>query len=162
MPRALKLGLELSEATVAKFMVHHRKPPTQTWRTFLANHMKDMVSSDFLVVSDRVLSRAIWLRDSVARPPLARPGARIIPRLNGWLINCWKLFRGTAPALLGCAHRISLWPRCFQIDGNLVGLAWESLLVHRQEVHALGRVRYCKDHIPFLGAVALHYYGLIV
>ena len=46
----LKLGLDLSEATVAKYMVHHRKPPSQTWRTFLANHMKDMVSSDFFVV----------------------------------------------------------------------------------------------------------------
>src|SRR5262252_6753123 len=67
----LKLGFELSEATVAKYMVHHRKPPTQTWRTFLVNHMKEMVSSDFLMVSDRVLSRAICLRDSVARPPSA-------------------------------------------------------------------------------------------
>src|SRR5499427_5878905 len=46
----LKLGFELSEATVAKYMVRHRKPPSQTWRTFLANHMKDMVSSDFFVV----------------------------------------------------------------------------------------------------------------
>ena len=54
-------------------------------------------------------------------------------------------------------HRISLWRRCFQIDANLVGLARESLLVHHQEVHALGCVRYHKDHIPFLGAVALHY-----
>ena len=46
----LKLGFELSEATVAKYIVRHRKPPSQTWRTFLANHMKDMVSSDFFVV----------------------------------------------------------------------------------------------------------------
>jgi len=46
----LKLGFELCEATVAKYMVRHRKPPSQTWRTFLANHMKDMVSSDFFVV----------------------------------------------------------------------------------------------------------------
>jgi len=46
----LKLGFELSEATVAKYMVRHRKPPSQTWRTFLANHMKGVVSSDFFVV----------------------------------------------------------------------------------------------------------------
>src|SRR5215472_8242787 len=46
----LKLGLELSAASVAKYMVRHRKPPSQTWRTFLANHMKDIVSSDFFVV----------------------------------------------------------------------------------------------------------------
>jgi putative transposase len=46
----LKLGFELSEATVAKYMVRGRKPPSQTWRTFLANHAKDLVSSDFFVV----------------------------------------------------------------------------------------------------------------
>ena len=46
----LKLGFELSEATVAKYMVRHRIQPSQTWRTFLANHIKDVVSSDFFVV----------------------------------------------------------------------------------------------------------------
>lgn len=46
----LKLGFELAEATVAKYMVRHRRPPSQTWRTFLANHAKDLVSSAFFVV----------------------------------------------------------------------------------------------------------------
>ena len=30
--------------------MRHRKPPSQTWRTFLANHAKDLVSSDSFVV----------------------------------------------------------------------------------------------------------------
>src|ERR1022692_3586884 len=38
------------QATVAKYMVRHRKPPSQTWRTFLKNHMTTMVSADFFVV----------------------------------------------------------------------------------------------------------------
>jgi putative transposase len=46
----LKLGLELSQATVAKYMVRHRRPPSQTWRTFLQNHVKDLVAADFFVV----------------------------------------------------------------------------------------------------------------
>ena len=46
----LKLGFELSESTVAKYMVRHRRPPSQTWRTFLQNHANDLVSSDFFVV----------------------------------------------------------------------------------------------------------------
>jgi putative transposase len=46
----LKLGFELSETTVAKYMVRPRRPPSQTWRTFLTNHTKNMVSSDFFVV----------------------------------------------------------------------------------------------------------------
>jgi transposase InsO family protein len=46
----LKLGLDLSQVTVAKYMVRRRKPPSQTWRTFLQHHVKDLVSSDFFVV----------------------------------------------------------------------------------------------------------------
>ena len=46
----LKLGIEVSQATVAKYMVKHRKPPSQTWRTFLENHVKQLVSVDFYVV----------------------------------------------------------------------------------------------------------------
>jgi len=45
-----KLGIQLAQATVAKYMVHHRKPPSQTWRTFLENHAKELVSTDFFVV----------------------------------------------------------------------------------------------------------------
>ncbi len=46
----LKLGIEVSQATVAKYMARQRKPPSQTWRTFLNNHLKDLVSTDFFVV----------------------------------------------------------------------------------------------------------------
>jgi len=31
-------------------MVRHRKPPSQTWRTFLTNHLQDLVSADFFIV----------------------------------------------------------------------------------------------------------------
>jgi putative transposase len=46
----LKLGFELSQATVVKYMVRRRKPPSQTWRTFLENYTKDIVAADFFVV----------------------------------------------------------------------------------------------------------------
>ena len=46
----LKLGIDVSQATVAKYMVKHRKPPSQSWRTFLENHVKQLVSIDFFVV----------------------------------------------------------------------------------------------------------------
>ena len=46
----LKLGIEISQATVSKYMVRHRKPPSQSWRTFLTNHAKDIVSVDFFTV----------------------------------------------------------------------------------------------------------------
>jgi len=46
----LKLSINISQPPVAKYMVWHRKPPSQTWRTFLANHVKDLVSVDFFTV----------------------------------------------------------------------------------------------------------------
>jgi transposase InsO family protein len=46
----LKLGIEVSQATVSKYMVRHRKPPSQSWRAFLKNHAKDIVSVDFFTV----------------------------------------------------------------------------------------------------------------
>ena len=46
----LKLGIKISERTVARLIPKKRNPPSQTWRTFLDNHVKDLVSIDFFVV----------------------------------------------------------------------------------------------------------------
>jgi putative transposase len=46
----LKLGIDISQSTVSKYMVRPRKPPSQTWHTFLENHVKQLVSVDFFVV----------------------------------------------------------------------------------------------------------------
>jgi hypothetical protein len=44
------LGYEVAQATVAKYMPKTRKPPSQTWRTFLDNHVSDIAAIDFFVV----------------------------------------------------------------------------------------------------------------
>ena len=44
------LGIDVCQTTVAKYMSRHRKPPSQTWRTFLDNHVKELVSIDFFTV----------------------------------------------------------------------------------------------------------------
>ena len=46
----LKLGINVSEATVSKYMPRRRKPPSQTWRSFLENHVDTLVSVDFFTV----------------------------------------------------------------------------------------------------------------
>ena len=46
----LKLGIDLGETSVSKYMVRRRRPPSQTWRTFLENHIKSLVSVDFFTV----------------------------------------------------------------------------------------------------------------
>ena len=46
----MMLGIKVSEATVSKYMVRSRNPPSQTWLTFLRNHMHCMASVDFFVL----------------------------------------------------------------------------------------------------------------
>jgi len=46
----LKLGIEVSEATVSKYMTRWRRLPSQTWWTFLDNHGKDVIALDFFTV----------------------------------------------------------------------------------------------------------------
>ena len=46
----LKLGIDIGETSVSKYLVRRRQPPSQTWRTFLDSHSKDLVSIDFFTV----------------------------------------------------------------------------------------------------------------
>ena len=45
-----KLGIEVSERTVSRLMPKRSTAPSQTWRTFLDNHARDLVSIDFFTV----------------------------------------------------------------------------------------------------------------
>jgi hypothetical protein len=47
----MKLGVEVSERTVSRLLQRRRRPPSQTWRTFLANHVGTLVSIDFFTVA---------------------------------------------------------------------------------------------------------------
>src|SRR6267154_2001416 len=46
----LKLGFEVAQSTVAKYLVKRREPPSQGWRTFLRNHAPDIAAMDLFVV----------------------------------------------------------------------------------------------------------------
>ena len=46
----LKLGFEIAQSSVAKYMVKRRGPPSQGWRTFLHNHAPDIAAMDLFVV----------------------------------------------------------------------------------------------------------------
>jgi transposase InsO family protein len=45
-----KLGFEVAQSSVAKYMVKRRGPPSQGWRTFLRNHAPDIAAMDLFVV----------------------------------------------------------------------------------------------------------------
>ena len=46
----LKLGFEIAELTVSKYLIRHRGPPSQTWQTFLRNHADAIAAIDLCVV----------------------------------------------------------------------------------------------------------------
>jgi hypothetical protein len=46
----LKLGFEVAQSSVAKYMVKRRGPPSQGWRSFLRNHAPDIAAMDLFVV----------------------------------------------------------------------------------------------------------------
>src|SRR6201993_2507882 len=46
----LKLGFEVAQSSVAKYMIKRRGPPNQGWRTFLRNHAPDIAAMDLFMV----------------------------------------------------------------------------------------------------------------
>ena len=45
-----RISLDGQRPSVSKYMVRQRKSPSQTWRTFLDNHIQQLVSVDFFTV----------------------------------------------------------------------------------------------------------------
>ena len=59
------LGIEIAESTIRKYRIRSKKPPSQTWRSFLNNHAKDIAAIDFFTIPTynfRVLYCFIVLR----------------------------------------------------------------------------------------------------
>lgn len=45
-----KLGIDVAKSTVEKYRVRPKRPPSSTWKTFLKNHVQDLVALDFFTV----------------------------------------------------------------------------------------------------------------
>ena len=70
----LKLGIDVGQTTVAKYMARRRRPPSQGWKTFLHNHADGIASMDLFVVptiSFRLLYGFLILRHSPSRASVA-------------------------------------------------------------------------------------------
>jgi transposase InsO family protein len=91
----LKLGIDVGQTTVAKYMARRRMPPSQGWKTFLRNHADGIASMDlFLVptISFRLLYGLLILRHSrrellwlgVTAHPSAEWIARQLTEAYGW------------------------------------------------------------------------------
>src|SRR6516225_607684 len=91
----LKLGIDVGQTTVAKYMARRRRPPSQGWKTFLRNHTDGIASIDLFVVptiSFRLLYALLVLRHSrrkllwlgVTAHPSAEWIARQLTEACGW------------------------------------------------------------------------------
>jgi transposase InsO family protein len=91
----LKLGIEVSQATVAKYMVRRPGTPSQNWRTFLRNHAEGIAAIDMFVVASasfRLLyvmiilghSRRKIVRTAVTQHPTAAWLSRQVTEAFPW------------------------------------------------------------------------------
>ena len=91
----LKLGIDIGQTTVAKYMARRRMPPSQGWKTFLRNHADGIASMDlFLVptISLRLLYGLLILQHTrrkllwfaVTTHPSAEWLARQLTEAHGW------------------------------------------------------------------------------
>jgi hypothetical protein len=53
----LMLGFEVAQSTVSKYMMRGRRPPSQTWKTFLRNHAEAIAAVDICVVPTLTFDR---------------------------------------------------------------------------------------------------------
>src|SRR5499427_10810201 len=54
------LGIDVSERTVSRLLTRRRRPPSQTWRTFLTNHVASAASMDFFTVPTLTVGSSSW------------------------------------------------------------------------------------------------------
>ena len=174
-----KLGINVSETTVAKYMVRHRHPPSQTWRTFLSNHVRELVSVDFFVVPTatfRLLFVFVILSHDRRRPvhfavtrhPTAEWTAQQLLQAFPWdtapryLLrdrdgNYGKVFRETALGLgikeVLCAPR-SPWQNAYA--ERLIGSIRRECLDHLIVFHETGLRRVLRSYFEYYAHSQTH------
>ncbi|WP_456644999.1 integrase core domain-containing protein [Bradyrhizobium sp. Lot33] len=158
----LKLGFELAQSSVAKYMVKRRGPPSQGWRTFLRNHAPDVAAMDLFVVPtigfDLLYAFVIIRLDrrdlvliNITRNPTAEWVARQITEAFPWDEALKYLIRDR-DRIYGSLVTRRL--RAMGIRDKPVAPAspWQNGLAER----LIGSIRReCLDHIIVLGQVHL-------
>ena len=158
----LKLGIEVSERTVSRWMPKRPKPPSQSWRAFLENHLKDLVSIDFFTVPSATFQilfvfvvlihdRRRVLHFNVTAHPTAEWTAQQIVEAFPWDTAPQYLLRDR-DAVYGTHFRRRV--AGFQVTEVLIAprSPWQNPYVER----LIGSVRReCLDHVIVLGEAHL-------
>jgi len=91
----LKLGFEIAQSTVARYMCRHSRPPSQGWRTFLSNHADGIAAIDLFVlptIAFQILyclvivrhGRRLWVSFGVTANPTAEWISRQVTEAFPW------------------------------------------------------------------------------
>jgi transposase InsO family protein len=154
----LKLGFEVAQSTVSKYMIERRGPPSQGWRTFLRNHVDAIAAIDLCVVPTLTFERLfaflivglgrrqlLWF--AVTRHPTAEWLAQQIAEAFPW---------DTAPAYLVRDNDAAYGP-VFTRPVRAMGIRdrpiaprspWQNAYVER----LIGTIRCdCLDHVLIFG-----------
>jgi transposase InsO family protein len=152
-----KIGIVLARSTIEKYMVRNRKPPSPTWRAFLKNHLRELVSTDSFVVPtvrNTVLyvflvlahDRRRAIHFNVTAHPTAKWAAQQIAEAFPW---------DTAPRYL-LRDRDGIYGSAFQKRVGSMGITevktaprspWQNPFVER----LIGSIRReCLDHVIVL------------
>src|SRR5215831_16811582 len=120
----LKLGSEIAESTVSKYMIRRRGPPSQTWRTFLRNHAAAIAAIDLCVVPTLTFEclfaflvlghdrrHLLWFAVTDTRPR------------SGWRSNSWRHSRGARHRAIWCATTTASMDRHSRIASGRWGFA---------------------------------------
>jgi hypothetical protein len=148
----LKLGIDVGQTTVAKYMARKRRPPSQGWKTFLRNHADGIASIDLFVVptiSFRLLYALLVLRHSrrellwlgVTAHPSAEWIARQLTEACGW----------SEPPRYIIRDRDGAYGEAFIRRLTAMG-------IRDRPISPLGSIwRDCLDHVVIFGEQHLHH-----
>jgi transposase InsO family protein len=154
----LKLGFEVAQSSVAKYMVKRSGPPSQGWRTFLRNHAPDVAAMDLFVVPTigldllyglvivRLARRdLVWI--NVTTNPSADWIARQITEAFPWNEAPRYLIRDR-DQVYGVAVRHRLRAMGIRDKPIAPGSPWQNSFAER----LIGSIRReCVDHVIVLG-----------
>lgn len=156
--KLLKLGFDVSEATVSNYMIRRRSPPSQTWKTFLKNHLSSTISVDFFTVPTatfRILYVFLVLnndRRSISHfndteHPTAEWTARQLVEAFGFA-DCSTYLIRDLDAIYGAAFRKRISALGVEEVVTAARSPWQNAYAER----VIGSVRReCVDHLIVLG-----------
>ena len=158
----LMLGFEVAQSTVSKYLVRGRKPPSQSWRTFLRNHAEAIAAIDMCIVPTLTFERLfaflvlghgrrqlLWFE--VTRHPTAEWLARQITEAFPWASAPTYLVRDNDRAY---GHTFTARVRAMGIRDRPISprSPWQNGIAERM----IGTVRReCLDHVVIFGEAHL-------